>query len=92
MVQILSLKHFRIWGCPAHVLRPKTGKLAPRSEVCIFVGYAEETRGGYFYSHEDQKVFVSTNTIFLENNYMNNYKPYNKVVIEKLMNDKIPNH
>ena len=55
----------------------------------IFVGYVEKPRGGYFYSHEDQKVFVSTNTIFLENDYMNNYKPRSKVVIEEIRNEKI---
>ena len=26
-----SLRHFRIWGCPAHVLKGKTGKLEPRT-------------------------------------------------------------
>ena len=33
-----SLRHFRIWGCPAHVLKNKTTKLEPRSQVCLFVG------------------------------------------------------
>ena len=85
-----SLHHFRIWGYPAHVLRPKSGKLESRSEVCIFVGYAPETRGGYFYSPKDQKVFVTTNVTFLEHDYMNNYKPQSKVVLEELTTDKIP--
>ncbi|RVX04672.1 Copia protein [Vitis vinifera] len=40
-----SLRHIRIWGCPAHVLKGKTGKLEPRSEVCMFVGYPKGTRG-----------------------------------------------
>ena len=39
------LNYFRIWGCPAHVLKPKTGKLASRSELCLFVGYPLGTRG-----------------------------------------------
>ena len=33
------LRHFRIWGCPAHVLKGKTGKMDSRTEVCLFVGY-----------------------------------------------------
>ena len=28
-----SLNHLRIWGCPAHVLRQKTSKLASRTEL-----------------------------------------------------------
>ena len=32
-----SLGHTRIWGCPPHVLRKKIGKLASRSELCLFV-------------------------------------------------------
>ena len=31
------LNHVKIWGCLAHVLRQKTGTLASRSELCIFV-------------------------------------------------------
>ena len=37
-----SFCHFRIWGCPAHVLKGKTWKLEPRAEVCLFVGYPKE--------------------------------------------------
>ena len=28
------LNYFRIWGCPAYVLKPKAGKLASRYELC----------------------------------------------------------
>ena len=34
-----SLRHICIWGCLAHVLKEKTKKLEPRTEVCMFVGY-----------------------------------------------------
>ena len=64
----LSLPHFRIWGCPAHVFKGKTEKLEPRTEVCLFVGYPKGTRGGLFYSPKNKKIFVSTNATFLENN------------------------
>ena len=84
-----SLRHIRIWGCPAHVLKGKTGKLEPRSELCLFVGYPKGTRGGLFYSPEEKKVFVSTNAIFLEHDYMTNYKPRSKVIIVELSTDEI---
>ncbi|RVW45213.1 Retrovirus-related Pol polyprotein from transposon TNT 1-94 [Vitis vinifera] len=84
-----SLRHIRIWGCPAHVLKGKTGKLEPRSEVCMFVGYPKGTRGGMFYSAQDNKVFVSTNATFLEYNYMIDFKPRSKVVLEELLADEI---
>ena len=59
-----SLRHFHIWGCPAHVLKGKTEKLKPCTEVCMFVGYPKGTRGGLFYSPLDKKVFVSKMRLF----------------------------
>ena len=52
-----SLRHIRIWGCLAHVLKGKTGKLEPRSELCLFVGYLKGTRGGLFYSPEEKYLY-----------------------------------
>ena len=71
------------------MLKGKTGKLEPRTEVCMFVGYPEGTRGGLFYSPSDKKVFVSTNVTFLEDDYMTNFKPRSKVVLEELRSDQI---
>ena len=79
-----SLRHFRIWGCPAHVLKGKTRKLEPHTEVCMFVGCPKGTRGGLFYSPSDKKVFVSTNATFLEDDCMKNFKPRSEVVLEEL--------
>ena len=84
-----SLRHMRIWGCPAHVLKGKTGKLEPKSEVCMFVGYLDGTKGGFFYSPEYQKVFVSTNATFLERDYIIDFKPRSKIVLEELLSDEI---
>ena len=51
-----SLRHYRIWGCPAHVLsRGKTRKLDSRIEVCLFIGYPKGTRGGIFYNQGTRK-------------------------------------
>ena len=71
------------------MLKGKTGKLEPRTEVCLFVGYPKGTRGGLFNSPEDKKVFVSTNATFLENDYMANFKPRSRVVLEELQSDQI---
>ena len=55
----------------------------------MFVGYPKETKGGYFYSPKDNKVFVSTNARFLEGDHIRNHKLNNKVVLEKLNIDEI---
>ena len=56
-----SLRHIRIWGSPAHVLKGDADKLESHTEVCLFVGYPRGTKGGLFYSPKDQNVIVSTN-------------------------------
>ncbi len=83
-----SLGHFKIWGCPAHVLRQKTNKLSSRSELCLFVGYPKGTKGYIFYSPSDQKTFVSTNARFLEEDYIKNMKPRSRLVLEELLGEK----
>ncbi|KAI9191909.1 hypothetical protein LWI28_015342 [Acer negundo] len=85
-----SLQHLRIFGCPAHVLKGKTEKMESRSETCIFVGYPKETKGYYFYSPSDLKVFVSTNAKFLEKDYMNDFVPRSRIVLNEMSRDTIP--
>ena len=84
-----SLGHMKIWGCPAYVLDKDAKKLEPRSELCMFVGYPKGTKGGLFYNPQERKVIVSTHATFLEESYMNDYKPRSKVVLEELTGDKI---
>ena len=74
---------------PAHMLKGKTGKLEPRTKVCMFVGYPKGTRGGLFYCPSDKKVFVSINVTFLEDDYMTKFKPRSKVVLEELRSNQI---
>ena len=83
-----SMKYLHIWSCPAHVLKGKPDKLEPKLEVCLIVGYPKETRGYLVYSHKDNKVFVSTNAKFLENDHMNNFTPRSRVVLAE-MNEPI---
>ena len=83
-----SMRHLHVWGCPAHVLKGKSDKLQSKTEVVFFVGYPKGTVGGLFYSHKDNKVFVSTNVKFLENDYINDYTPRSRVVLVE-MNEPI---
>ena len=69
-----TVNHIRIWGCPAYVLDKESTKLDSRSEVCMFVGYPRETKGGYFYNPKENKVFVSMNVTFLEDSYVQDFK------------------
>ncbi|KAK1569067.1 hypothetical protein Q3G72_032160 [Acer saccharum] len=68
----------------------KTEKMESRSETCIFVGYPKETKGYYFYSPSDLKVFVSTNAKFLEKDYMNDFVPRSRIVLNEMSGDTIP--
>ena len=79
-----SMRHLHIWGCPTHVLKGKSDKLQSKIEVVFFVGYPKGTVGSLFYSHKDNKVFVSTNAKFLENDYMNDYTPKSRVVLAEM--------
>ena len=79
-----SMRHLHIWGCPAHMLKGNSDKLQSKTEVVFYVGYPKGTAGGLFYSHKDNKVFISTNAKFLENDYMNNYTPRSRVVLAEM--------
>ncbi|XP_073132208.1 uncharacterized protein [Henckelia pumila] len=83
--RIPNLRHIRIWGCPAYVLKRKMDKMESRSEACVFVGYPKETRGYYFYSPQDKKVFVSTNATFLEDRYIEDRESKSKVLLEEIV-------
>ena len=48
------------------------------------LGYSKETNGYWFYNHKDNKVFVSTHAKFLEDDYVNNFNPRNKVVLVEI--------
>ena len=79
-----SLEHVHIWGSPAHVLKRDPSKLEARSEVCLFVAYPRGTKGYLFYNPKEQRVLVSTNAHFLEEDYMIYNKPRSNVVLDEL--------
>ena len=66
------------------MLKRDSSKLEARSEVCLFVGYPRGTKGYLFYDPKEQRVLVSTNTRFLEEDYMIDNKPTSKVVLDEL--------
>ena len=66
------------------MLKGKSNKLQSKTEVVFFIGYTKGTIGGLFYSHKDNKVFVSTNANFLENDYMNDFTPKSRVVLVEM--------
>ena len=70
------------------MLKEKSNKLQSKTEVVFFVGYPKGTVESLFYSHKDNKVFVSTNAKFLENDYMNNFTSRSKVVLAE-MNESV---
>ena len=78
-----SLQLLWIWGCLVYVLKGKMSKLETRSEVCYFIGYPKGTFGWYFYDPREQKVFVSTNAVFLEDGYIMNHKPGGRIDLKE---------
>ena len=50
--------------------------------MCMFIRYPKETIGGIFYNPKENKRIVSAQTTFLKEDYMNNFKPRSKVVLE----------
>ena len=78
------MKYLHIWGCPTDVLKGKSDKLEAKIEVCMFLGYSKETKSYLFYNRKDNKVFVSTNTKFLKDDYVNNFNPRSKVVLAEI--------
>ena len=59
--------------------------------MCLFIGYPKGTRGVIFYNPRDKKVFVSTHAMFLEHEYINNFKPRSKVLLEDVLERKSQN-
>ena len=69
--------------------KTKVNKLELCMKLCLFVGYPKETKGGFFYSSKENKVFVLTNVRFLEDEHIKNHRMNNKVVLKKLETNEI---
>ena len=66
------------------MLKRGPSKLEARSEVCLFVGYPKGTKGYLFYDPKEQRMLVSTNARFLEEDYMIDNKPRSKDILDEL--------
>ncbi|KAD3067000.1 hypothetical protein E3N88_34880 [Mikania micrantha] len=63
-----SVHHLKIFGCIVygHIPVHQRQKLDDRSEKCIFIGYAEESRGYRLYNPSTKKIQIERNVTFLE--------------------------
>ncbi|KAF8377730.1 hypothetical protein HHK36_031114 [Tetracentron sinense] len=63
-----SVSHLKIFGCIAYAQVPeaKKKKLDDRGEKCIFIGYSEESKAYKLYNPLTNKVVVSRDVIFSE--------------------------
>lgn len=53
-------------------------------ELCMFVGYPKGINSDLFYNSKEQIIIVSTHATFLEESYMNNFKPRSKKVHKEI--------
>ena len=62
----MSLK---VFGCTTydHDLNPSLGKLDPKAQKCIFLGYSPTKKGRKCYSPKTRKMFVSFDVTFFGN-------------------------
>jgi transposase InsO family protein len=60
-------KRLRVFGCKCFVLTHRNDKLSPKAISCVFLGYAENQKGYRCYDMERNKLYVSRNVTFLEN-------------------------
>ena len=78
-----SLKHVKIWGCPAYIKKLKTIKLDARSIQRRFIGYPKDSLGYYFYLLAEQVVVVSRDAIFLEKEFLQEGGNGRKITLEE---------
>jgi len=64
-------------------------KLERRSKLCLFVGYPKEMKGGLFFDDQENRVIVSTNATFLEEDHIRDHQPHNKLVLSEISKETI---
>ncbi|TYK09446.1 gag/pol protein [Cucumis melo var. makuwa] len=57
------------------------------SNLCLLVGYLKEPKGSMFYDPQDNKVFVSINATFLEEDRIRDHQPHSKLVLNEISKD-----
>ena len=84
------MSFLRIWDCESHVKKLTLDKLVPKIEKCLFVGYPKETKGYYFYSPIENKVFIARKVVFLEKEFISKKKSGSKVHLKEIQEPQIP--
>ncbi|KAL2237500.1 UNVERIFIED_CONTAM: Retrovirus-related Pol polyprotein from transposon TNT 1-94 [Sesamum indicum] len=82
-----SLRHLRIWGCPAEVriYNPHEKKLDDRTTSGYFIGYPEKSKGYRFYCPNHSTRIVETgNARFIENGHICGSEELQKVDINEI--------
>lgn len=78
-----SVSHFRVFGCisHAHVPDSKCTKLDDKSIKCVLLGISEESKAYRLYEPISQKILVSRDVVFEENNSWEWDKDYEKATL-----------
>nr|WDD38954.1 receptor-like protein kinase transcript variant 2 [Fagopyrum tataricum] len=82
-----SLRHLRIWGCPAEVrvYNPHEKKLDPRTVSGFFIGYPDKSKGYKFYCPNHSAGIIETgNARFIENGQTSGSGNPRKVDIQEI--------
>ena len=86
------LSHLRIWGCLAYVKCLKIDKLGSKSDRYLFVGYPKKIKEDYFYLAIEQKVFVSSRTVFLKKEFLSEGANTYKIELDEVHKVEGPTH
>ena len=80
-----KLSFLKVWGRDAYVEKIQPDKLEPKSEKCIFIGYAKETVGYTFYHRSEGKIFIAKNGCFLEKEVLSKEVSGRKVELDEVI-------
>lgn len=63
-----DVSHFRVFGCRAFAHQPAElrGKLDPKTQKCLMMGYAKKSKGYRLFNEVTRKIIISRNVIFNE--------------------------
>ncbi|KAA0063049.1 gag/pol protein [Cucumis melo var. makuwa] len=90
VVSAIAMGGLRLLQTAAYILNCVPFKSVSETPLKLWnghKGYPKGTRGGYFYDPKDNKVFVSTNATFLEEDHIREHKPRSKIVLNELSNE-----
>lgn len=83
-----DLKSLRVFGCKAmaHIPKEKRKKLDEKSIECIFVGYANNAKGYRLYDPESEKIIISRDVVFIEDQKVLNVEEEMNLLIKDQVN------